>query len=65
LPLEIIMTDKKAVSTGLQIADLVARPIGVHVLRPQQANRAWELIAPKLRRGSGGQMLGYGLKIFP
>ena len=65
IPLEIVMTDKKAVSTGLQIADLVARPIGLHVLRPMQANRAWEIILPKLRRGKGGRVDGYGLKCFP
>ncbi|MDP1859955.1 MAG: DUF3800 domain-containing protein [Gemmatimonadaceae bacterium] len=65
IPLEIVMTDKKAISTGLQIADLVARPIGLHVLRPMQANRAWEIILPKLRRGKGGRVDGYGLKCFP
>lgn len=63
--LDIIMADKKSISTGLQLADLVARPIGLHVLRPSQANRAYGLVEPKLRRGPGGQILGYGLKVFP
>ena len=31
---------KSAGGLGLQFADLVARPIGVHVLRPEQHNRA-------------------------
>lgn len=65
VPLEIVLTDKKAVSTGLQIADLVARPIGLHVLRPDQHNRTWSIIESKLRRSSNGRIDGYGLKIFP
>lgn len=57
--------DKRHNSTGLQLADLVAHPIGRHVVNPQQPNRAFELIEPKLRRGPNGRVLGYGLKIFP
>lgn len=35
-------------STGLQLADLVARPIAMQHLRKSQANRAYETIAPKV-----------------
>lgn len=35
-------------STGLQLADLVARPIALKQLRPDQPNRAYETIKPKL-----------------
>ena len=59
------MADKKSISTGLQLADLVARPVGIHVLRPGQANRAYDIVAAKFRRSPGGQMLGWGLKVFP
>jgi hypothetical protein len=45
---EILFTDKKANSVGLQIADLVARPIGLKTLRPDQENRAYETILPKV-----------------
>lgn len=38
---------KKANLPGLQLADLVARPIGVHYLHPEQHNRAWEMLLPK------------------
>ena len=62
---DIHFVDKKANLPGLQIADLVARPIGRHVLNPDQPNRAYDIIEPKLRRGTDGQVLGYGLKIFP
>jgi hypothetical protein len=63
--LEIRFMDKKHNSTGLQLADLVAHPIGRHMIAPDQANRAYEILEPKLRGGSGGQAKGYGLKIFP
>ena len=39
---------KSANSTGLQIADLIARPIGLNYLRPKQANRAFEAIKDKM-----------------
>ena len=39
---------KKSVnSTGLQLADLTARPIAIKTLRPEQANRAYDLIKTK------------------
>lgn len=44
----IIFSDKKSNSTGMQIADLIARPIGLKVLRPDQENRAYEIIKRKL-----------------
>ena len=42
-----IMASKKANSTGLQFADLFARPIGLAFLRPDQPNRAYEIIRSK------------------
>lgn len=49
--------DKKSNSSGLQLADLTARPIGIRSLRPKQPNRAYDIIAKKF---------GYdGLKFFP
>lgn len=65
IPVDILLADKKSISTGLQFADLVARPIGLRVLRPGQPNRAFEILAPKLRRSPGGQIDGWGLKVFP
>lgn len=63
--LDIRFMDKKHNSTGLQVADLVAHPIGRHVINPDQTNRAYELIEPKFRRSGTGLIRGYGLKIFP
>ncbi len=42
-------SDKRTNSTGMQIADLTARPIGLKVVRPDQPNRAFDAIAGKLR----------------
>lgn len=64
-PFNIVVADKKTNSEGLQLADLVARPIGLHVLRPEQPNRAWSALEPKLYRGAYGVTAGNGLKVFP
>jgi Protein of unknown function (DUF3800) len=64
-PLELTIADKKCNSEGLQLADLVARPAGLHVLRPGQANRAWDALQPKLFAGEWGCVQGNGLKVFP
>ncbi len=65
LPFELVMIPKAANSTGLQVADLVARPVGIKVLRPTQPNRAYDIVAKKLRRSSSGETKGWGLKVFP
>ena len=39
---------KSVNSTGLQLADLTARPIALMILRPSQANRTYEVIETKL-----------------
>ena len=64
-PFEILFASKQSNSCGLQIADLIARPVGRHVLKPDQANRAFEVIKEKLDRGPNGNVHGYGLKVFP
>ena len=63
--LEIKFATKRHNSTGLQIADLIARPIGRHHLNPDQPNRAYELIRPKFRKSPTGRIEGYGCKVFP
>jgi hypothetical protein len=49
---------------GLQLADLIARPIGRYVLDPNQPNKAYNIICEKLDSYNGG-VDGYGLKVFP
>ena len=61
---EVIFADKKSNSAGLQLADLVARPIGMSVLKPGQHNRAFEAVKPKFLQRSG-RFMGWGLKCFP
>jgi Protein of unknown function (DUF3800) len=70
LPYRIILADKKANSTGLQLADLVARPIGLDYLRPDQGNRAFAILKQKFFCSGGRQNLGqgymdWGLRIYP
>ncbi|MGV0878203.1 DUF3800 domain-containing protein [Martelella sp. FLE1502] len=62
---DIRFVEKTANSSGLQISDLIARPIGLHELRPEQQNRAFDIIEPKFRTGGAGGYRGYGLKSFP
>lgn len=63
--LEFLCADKKVNSAGLQIADMVARPIGLHWLRPDQPNRAWDALEPKIRRSMRGEISGWGYKVYP
>ncbi|MBU9195990.1 DUF3800 domain-containing protein [Burkholderia gladioli] len=62
---DIVICDKKANSEGLQISDLMARPIGLSHLRPDQPNRAYEVLEQKFFTGNGGAVSGNGRKIFP
>lgn len=70
LPFEILFADKKVMSSGLQLADLVARPIGLKTLRPKQDNRAFEVLKKKFYCDGGRDEVGkcyegLGMKIFP
>jgi hypothetical protein len=63
--LEFMCVSKSTNSSGLQLADMIARPIGIHVLRPHQSNRAWKLIETKMVKSETHQLERYGLKIYP
>lgn len=65
LPFEVIFVDKKQNLAGLQLADLACHPIGRHLLKPKQKNRAYEVVEKKFRRSGVGNIMGYGLKVFP
>lgn len=70
LPFEVLFAHKKAMSSGLQLADLVARPIGLKTLRPDQENRAFEVLKSKFycdggRKNAGNGYEGVGMKIYP
>jgi len=69
-PYEVVFSDKKVMSSGLQLADLVARPIGLNRLRPEQENRAFEVLKRKFycdggRDNVGTGFEGVGMKIYP
>ena len=70
LPFDVLFADKKVMSSGLQLADLVARPIGLKFLKPEQQNRAFDVLEKKFYcrggRGSvGEEFKGLGMKIYP
>lgn len=54
-PFQMKFAHKQTNSPGMQLADLVAHPMGRHVLKPDQSNRAYDVIQKKV----------VCLKIFP
>jgi hypothetical protein len=64
LAFEVIFADKQSNSSGLQLADLMARPMGMSVLKPDQPNRAVDVIKRKLVQVNG-RSAGWGSKVFP
>ena len=70
LPFEILFSNKQAMSSGLQLADLVARPIGLQIFRQGQPNRAFDILKKKFfcsggRKNTGEGYKEWGLKIHP
>lgn len=57
-------------SSGLQLADLVARPIGLKTLKPKQENRALEILKQKFYCNGGRDCVGEGyegrgMRVYP
>lgn len=69
-PFEVIFSDKKAMSSGLQLADLVARPIVINFLRPEQDNREFKILKDTFFCSGGRENTGVnygelGMKVLP
>ncbi|PWL17048.1 DUF3800 domain-containing protein [Falsochrobactrum shanghaiense] len=62
---DILFASKLANSTGLQIADLIARPIGLRIFKGNQENRAFDIISRKIWSGPKGNSMFHGIKVFP
>lgn len=62
-PFEIILADKKTNSVGLQLSDMIARPIGRKLINSNENNRAYDIIKKKLY--GDGISKDMGLKIYP
>ena len=45
--LEMLFINKKSNSSGLQLADLIARPLALKALRPKQENKAYDILMSK------------------
>ncbi len=70
MPFDVVFVDKKANSPGLQLADLVARPIGLNYVRPNQPNRTFGVLEKKFFCKGGREQLGvnyegWGLNLTP
>jgi hypothetical protein len=70
LPFDVVFADKKTNLTGLQLADLVARPVGLNYIRPNQPNQAFDLLKTKFFCAGGRLRVGshyenVGLMIYP
>ncbi len=70
LPFDIVFADKKTNLAGLQLADLVARPVGLNYIRPKQVNQAIEVLKHKFYCDGGRHCVGngyenVGLMIYP
>lgn len=62
--LKLIFADKRVNSIGLQIADLVAYPIGRFLINPEQTNLAFEIVEKKFHKypehfGNGFKLLSH------
>ena len=62
---KMIFVTKQQNENGHQIADLVAYPIAKFGLDSKKSNPAFDVLKPKFRKSGSGEILGYGLKIFP
>lgn len=65
MPLHLVMIPKASNSAGLQLTDLMARPVAIKHLRPDQPNRAYDTIKTKFRRSPSGKPEGWGIKLLP
>ncbi|CAB3746456.1 DUF3800 domain-containing protein [Paraburkholderia humisilvae] len=61
---DIVICNKQANSEGLQVSDLMARPIGLRILRPHQKNRAYDVLSEKFF-SPWSVVHGNALKVFP
>ena len=52
-------------NSGLEVADLVARPIAEKVLNAEATPERWDIVEPKIYDGGKQRKSSYGLKIFP
>ncbi|MFC0131036.1 DUF3800 domain-containing protein [Massilia eurypsychrophila] len=62
LPFDIIFGDKKVNSNGLQLADPVARPVGMSLVKRGQENRAFDALKRKFYCSGEGRTSGQGSK---
>ena len=65
-----VFADKRTNLVGLQLADLVARPVGLSHIRPGQPNQAFDVLKRKFFCAGGRNHVGegfneVGLMVYP
>jgi hypothetical protein len=65
LPFDLVFAGKACNSPGLQLADLVAYPIGRAVVSGSEASPAYQALLPKFRTSPWGKVDVWGRKVFP
>ena len=61
----IIFGEKQDLMPGLEMTDVIARPIAEKVIDPSHTPVRWEPIRKKFYDGGQGRPESYGLKVFP
>jgi hypothetical protein len=56
---------KSSNNSGLQVADIAARPLAEKVIDPGSNPKRWDVFMEKLYDGCKGEPFSYGLKVFP
>ena len=65
LPFHQRFARKACNSSGLQLADLAAHPIGRAIVSGNATSLAYQAVLPKFRRSPSGSPDGWGRKVFP
>ena len=62
---ELVACKKSDMMTGIEIADLCAYPMGRFILNNNEPNPAFDTIRPKMASNNTGNILGFGIKLYP
>ena len=61
----LILRTKRDMEIGVEVADLCAYPIGRFVLNNNEPNPAFDAIRSKMASNNTGNVIGFGIKVFP
>ena len=62
---DLVPCKKQDMVIGIEVADLCAYPIGRFVLNNNEPNPAFDIIRPKMASNNTGNVIGFGIKLYP